>query len=163
MGRKPLATEVKRQKGSFVAKPKRENKLEPKPPKGWPEKTELVLSDPLASQKWSETCQMLDDMNVLSKADRDLLELFCMNWSQYIALLRQVQKSGIVGEMLNHRGEVVLKRSPYQAELSRITDRQAKLLTEFGLTPSSRSRIATVRDTKPESSFDKWIERGGLN
>jgi len=161
MGRKPLATEVKKQKGSFIVQPGRENKLEPKPPKGWPEKTELVLSDPLASQKWDETCQLLEKMMVLSKADRDLLELFCMNYSQYIALLRKVQKSGIVGEMLNHRGEVVLKRSPYQAELSRITDRQAKLLAEFGLTPSSRSRIVTVGDKKPESSFDKWIERGG--
>ncbi len=163
MGRKPLATAVKKHKGSFINQPGRENKNEPLPPKGWPKKTPLVAADPLASAKWDETCQLLQDMDVLTKADKDLLELFCMNYSQYIALLKKIQKIGIITEFTNHRGETVMKRSPYQAELGKITDRQAKLLTEFGLTPSSRSKIATVGSTKPESSFDKWIERGGLN
>jgi len=163
MPRKPLATAIKKQKGSFINQPGRENKNEPVPPKGWPAKTDVVLSDPLASSKWDEICQLLDDMDVLTKADRDLLEVFCINWSQYIALLKQVQKTGMIISSTNNRGETTLRRSPYQAELGKIVDRQAKLLTEFGLTPSSRTRIVTVRDTKPESSFDKWIERGGLN
>lgn len=163
MGRKPLATEVKKQIGSFVAKPGRENKREPKPPVGFPEKTAVVKADKLASAKWDEICQLLDEMNVLTKADSDLLELFCINWSQYIALVKKVAKIGIVSEFVNSRGETVMKRSPYQAELGRIADRQQKLLTEFGLTPSSRTRLVTIRDTKTESPFEKWIERGGLN
>lgn len=163
MGRKPQATEVKKQKGSFLTQPGRENKREPKPPKGWPEKTEMVLLDKRASAKWDEVCKLLASMNVLSKADRDLLELFCMNYSQYIALLKKVMECGMVNQSVNTRGETVTKRSAYQAELGRIQDRQHKLLIEFGLTPSSRTKIVAISDMKSESPFDKWMERGGLN
>ena len=119
--------------------------------------------DERASAKWDEVCKLLASMNVLSKADRDLLELFCMNYSQYIALLKKVMECGIVNQSVNTRGETVTKRSAYQAELGRIQDRQMKLLTEFGLTPSSRTRIVAISDMKTESPFDKWMERGGLN
>ena len=163
MPAKRLATEVKRQKGSFVAKPKRENKLDPKPKKGWPEKTEVVLADPCASEKWDITCQLLHDMNVLTVADRDLLELFCINWSQYIACVKRVSKEGLITEFVNSRGEKVWKRSPWTSELGRITDRQHKLLVEFGLTPSTRSKLVVLKGGESESPFDKWIERGGLN
>ena len=162
-GRKPLATEVKKMNGTFIKNPKYENKKEPKPKKGWPTPTELVSADPKALEKWNETCQILEECNVLTTADRDLLELFCINHSQYYALVEKVAKIGIINEFVNSRGETVMKRSPYQAELGKIADRQQKLLTEFGLTPSSRSRIQTVSDSDAESPFDKWMERGGLN
>lgn len=163
MPKKRLATAVKKQKGSYINQPGRENKREPKPPAGWPEKTEVVLADPLASKKWDDTCKLLEEMNVLTVADRDLLELFCINWSQYIALVKSVAKMGIVNQYEDAKGNQVTKRSAYQAELGRIADRQQKLLLEFGLTPSSRSKLVTIKDTKTESPFEKWIERGGLN
>ncbi len=163
MGRKPMSSAVAKQKGSYINQPGRENKDEPKPPKGWPTMPETVGVDPLAVKKWNETCELLDEMNVLSRADETLLELFCINHSQYIALLKKVREQGIIAEMVNHRGETILKRSPYQSEFARIADRQVRILAEFGLTPSSRTRVAAIRDTKTESSFDKWLDRGGLN
>ena len=59
--------------------------------------------------------------------------------------------------------EKVWKRSPWTSELGRITDRQHKLLVEFGLTPSTRSKLVVLKGGESESPFDKWIERGGLN
>jgi len=162
-GRKPLAKEVHERNGSYVKNPKRRPKKSPTPPKGWPEPTELVKADPKALEKWNDTCEVLQECGVLSKADSNLLELFCINHSMYFALVKKVSTIGMVSEEVDQSGNVVAKRSPWQGELNKIADRQMKLLSEFGLTPSSRTRIQTVKETEEESAFEKWVNRGGLN
>ena len=163
MGRKPLASAIKKRNGAYEKNPNRENKAEPKPPKGRPVKSELVAMDPVASKKWDQVTKTLKEMGVLSKADADLLELFCINWSMYCSLVKKVAEGGCVVTNVNHRGEEILSRSPYSMELAKIADRQMKLLSEFGLTPGSRQNLIVMDKADENSPFDKWIERGGLN
>jgi hypothetical protein len=47
---------------------RRHKTKEPEPPKGWPDKPDHL--DEIASQEWDSVCQLLDDMHLLSKADR---------------------------------------------------------------------------------------------
>lgn len=158
MGRKPLSSATHKKNGSYVKNPQRENKSEPIPVAGTPKMPDTVAADPVAANKWKVVCKMLDDMDVLSTAEGDLLELFCINYSHYVHLLEQVNKTGFAQYVPEG-----LKRNPLAGELAKVTDRHAKLLSEMGLTPSSRTKIGRVEKQDKKSDFEKWTSRGSLN
>ena len=50
-------------------------------------------------------------------------------------------------------GNLQTRRNAYSVELHKYKDEVLKLLTEMGLTPSSRARIALQRDTDDHDDF----------
>jgi len=158
-GRKPLASAIHKKNGSYQKNPQRENKNEPKPPSGAPKMPLTVAGDPAAKRKWAEVIKVLGEMEILSRADKDLLEIFCLNYSHYCALLKAVRDSGFAQQDASG----FFKRNPLAGELAKVTDRQARLLGEMGLTPSSRTRVGKIDKNDEPTSFDRWISNGGLN
>ncbi len=107
--------------------------------------------DPLAKQEWVEITTLLADMNLLSKADRAMIEVYCVSYSRWRRALERVQQ---VGEVILDKTKGKMMTNPYAHVANRMQEEMRKLLIEFGLSPAARSRVRAV-EKKPE---DKWAK-----
>lgn len=163
-GRPRKASEVHKQSGAYKINPKRENKREPKPKSQAPPKPDCVKSDAIANKKWISLCKLLDEIGLLANTDGELLELFCITFSQYRRLLVQVNTSGFT--LISKDGDgVTVKRNPIMVEYKAAADMLRRLIPEFGLSPASRTRlVAVTAEDRKEDPFQAWLKRsGGLN
>jgi len=125
---------------------RRRNTKEPQPPTGWPDKPDYL--DPIASEEWDTICGLLDDMGLLSRADRCAIEMYCSAYSRYRAAEENVRRFGEVIISPKNKYPMI---SPYTTVLNKNLDQCRKLLIEFGLTPASRARMRTAI-TKDEAT-----------
>lgn len=132
-GRKPKPSHLKVLNGSAKKHPDRVNKHEPKAPSGRPPMPRYF--DSVAKVKWKELCDLLDEMGVLSSADRTVLEMCCTAYSEYRKLHATIDNHGRVGDD-GKAHSLTSSLHKYRAEVVRH-------MSELGLTPSSRSRVRT--------------------
>ena len=137
-GRKPQPTAVKEISGAFKKTPHRRNASEPTPPPGSPDCPDYLCD--LAKIEWWYMCGVLDEMGLLSRADRAALEIYCQTFAQWREACQMVAKEGAVVQMQTTAGSIA-KRNPLDILRERTAATCSRLLAEFGLTPSSRSRV----------------------
>jgi len=128
MGRKAKPTSVKILDGSQNC---RINKREPKPPTG-----ELTCPKDFkgaAKDKWHELVSLLSPMGLATRADSDLIQLYCNTWALHVECESQVRQQGVVLE----DG----RRSPWMHEWHRTAEFLRKLSSELGLSATSRAKI----------------------
>ena len=138
-GRKPLPTAIKRLRGTFKINPNRENLNEPRPPARGP--TAPSWLDEYAMQAWDHFADILQEMGLFSVADECALIQLCTAYGNWREATEQARAEGLVCARTNAQGETIIDRSKWDIVARDWFDRFLKLLTEFGLTPSSRSRI----------------------
>lgn len=141
-GPAPLPTALKQLKGNPGKK--KLNKLEPKPKTGEPP-VPRYLSKP-AKREWKRLAKMLLKLGVLTVADGDALAALCEALVLWQQAKEEVRENGITIKTTaatNGKEFQVTKRNPALA----VMETQAKLvksyLQEFGMTPSSRTRVST--------------------
>ena len=135
-GRKPKPTAVKEANGSLRKHPDRRNHHEPQVAKGWPEMPEFVAVDDLAAKCWHSTCRLLDSMGLLTEADQHPVAAYCSDFAQWCTL-REMVAGGSVGQMTQSGDKVRVEAT----QVHKYQDRMFKFWAEYGLTPSSRSRL----------------------
>ena len=138
-GRKPLPTAIKRLRGTFKINPNRENLNEPRPPARGP--TAPSWLDEYAVQAWDHFADILQEMGLFSVADECALIQLVTAYSRWRQASEKVDQYGMVTVRDGSHGAKVIERNRYDLIARDWFDRFLKLLTEFGLTPSSRSRI----------------------
>ena len=151
-GRKPKPTLVKLLAGNPGHRPL--NDREPNAPAGIPDCPDFL--DDEGRAEWLRTCQSLKNMDLLSSADRAAIAAFCVCYSRWVAAERAVQKYGTIVKSPNKGFPM---KSPYLCIAESALEQMRKLATEFGLTPSSRSRIR-VGSEQPENRLDEFLSRG---
>ena len=153
-GRKPLPTAVHEMQGTYKKNPQRRRGSEPQPPPGAPECPGHL--DDVAQEEWAMMCQILSDMGVLSKADRAALELYCQSYSDWRKACENVEKFGQV--LVDTDGDQAqpAKRNPYDLIKERCGAACLRLLVEFGLTPSSRTRVSAT-STKEDDPLAEYL------
>lgn len=149
-GVKPQSSLTRKLTGQDKAHPERVNYAEPTPPSGAPDKPDYFddLKDGgVASASWDRLVKLFGEMGMLNKADATLMELYAVTYSGYRQALVSVTKTGQVLLLrVDENKKMEVRRNPYSVELHKYMDRLAKLLAEMGLTPSSRTRVATTGD-----------------
>ena len=94
---------------------------------------------------------MLRDAGLLTKVDRDALALYCDSYQIYCKALERLTKAEAVIESPNNKHPM---QSPDLAIVNKQREGMRQLLTEFGMTPSSRSRVQVM---PPEGAgADEW-------
>ena len=132
-GRKPKPTALKILEGNPGGRKLNENEPKPRP---------LVPDCPRwlsgkARKVWEKLAPMLGNMGVLTEADEIALAVTCSLYARYKDLERIIDKKGYTGKSSKSG-----KRAMPELAMSRDCLRLLKsFLSEFGLTPSSRSRI----------------------
>jgi P27 family predicted phage terminase small subunit len=141
-GRKPKPTAIKKLAGNPGKR--KLNELEPKP---GPTKAPMprgVL--PKHGQKlWRSLAPKLIKLGVLSEVDLPAFEMMCLHYALARMAMEEVEEIGLT---IEEEGKT--KKNPAMQAFRENAAAYKQLLVEFGLTPSSRSRIvAEVLDEEP--------------
>lgn len=150
-GRKPIPSNLKIIQGTD--RPDRQ-KEEPKPDLEIPN-VPPHLSDE-GKVEWGRISQDLYTLGLLSRIDRAALAGYCEAWADWKFATEMVRELGMViltGQKVTERhglnGELLSTErtggnfieNPYYSIKKRAAELMHKFLTEFGMTPSSRTRI----------------------
>ena len=140
MGRTPEPTAIKIAKGNPGKRPI--NKAEPKPTISIPCCPEFLSKE--AKIEWERVTPELKRLGLISNIDTASLACYCEAYSDLQAAIKT----------LNSEGTILVAASGYKQQHPAVSfKKQAmeqikKFSAEFGLTPSSRSRISV--DIKPD-------------
>jgi len=150
-GRKPKPTALRRAQGNPGHRPL--NKNEPQPT-GIPKCPAHLDAD--AKKEWKRISRELISLGLLTSIDRAALAAYCSCWSRWVNADQQVQKFGAVIKSPKSGFPV---QNPYVGIANTALNHMRRYLTEFGMTPSSRSRIqvAPTEVADPFAEFMKGI------
>ena len=149
--RKPSSLKVLH--GDFEKDPQRENKQEPKPDVGVPLAPKHLGQ--FARAEWARVTKELSSMGVLTKVDRQALEQYCVAYEKWRKALKHVAEYGQVVSIVDDKGNEILRRNPGDVACLEYSRLIHKYLTEFGLTPSSRSRLVVEKETSSRGDLEK--------
>ena len=150
-GRKPKPTALKALAGNPGKRPL--NDSEPKP-SGIPDCPDHL--DEIATAEWDRVSSELVTIGLLTSVDRAALAAYCAAYSRWVKAEKNIQQYGEV-IMTKDKNAV---QNPYVGVANRAMDLMHKFITEFGMTPSSRSRLHVTAPT-PHSD-DPYAEFIGV-
>jgi len=160
-GRRPLPTAVKKLRGN--AGKRKLNDAEPKPKPGDPEMPEGLSA--AAGAEWRSIVPELRQLGVLTKIDGKALAAYCHAFARWMEAEVEIRRLGIVVMEPIFNGEQFLgckyKKNP-AVTISETAQKIMKaFLVEFGMTPSSRSRVRIEKPTEadPMDEFLKAANR----
>lgn len=107
---------------------------------------ELMLSD-AAKKHWKIIAKHLKNSGLLTVVDRPALAMYCEACARWVEANQHIQKNGMV---IKSPGGFPV-HSPYLSISYRAFDEMKKLMVEFGMTPSSRSKVSAA-PTKPKKN-----------
>ena len=148
-GRKPKPTAIKELAGTL--RPDRANPNEPTP-----EPFEKAPRCPThitgeARKTWRKMARLLTGMGVLTGADLHALEAYCTIYARWSDAESQLRTYGV---MMSRDDQ--LFPSPYLRIAEDSLKQMRAWMNEFGITPSSRSRVK-VEKKAPPSDLDEWF------
>ena len=150
-GRKPLPTHLKVIKGT--ARPHRINKKEPKPPLAVPQPPDHL--DERAKAKFSDMAEMLARHGVMTELDVSALARYAVVWCRWIDAETEITKRGPVVKTAG--GNII--QNPFLPIANKCLLQMAQIESEFGLTPSSRSRVRTAEQPGEADPFEEFLNR----
>ena len=140
-GRKPEPTALKLVKGNPGRRPL--PAAEPRPKLG----AEMpAWLSPAAQEHWPIVAEQLTAAGILGDTDGAALALYCEAFARWRHANDQVAKFGPVVKAPS--GFPV--QSPFLAISNKAWEQMAKMLIEFGMTPSSRSRVTATPEEVPD-------------
>ena len=132
-GRKPKPTQMKVVQGTF--RKDRANPNEAKPKKQLPPCPDFLKGT--ARQEYFRIGRKLERIGVLTEVDDIALIGLCQSWAEYLEATEQASKTGML--VKSPSGYPIF--NPYVTLANQALKRVKSFLTEFGMTPSSRSRV----------------------
>jgi P27 family predicted phage terminase small subunit len=151
-GRRPKPSALRILEGTAKGPRKRE----PSAPIGVPPIPERLKVDETALAKWHELAAILTGMGVLTTGDGEALATLCEVHAAEQSCLLQFRAGGAV--MHTDLGGV--KPNPAGPLYRSLVAMKASLLSEFGLTPSSRTKLATQIQTPKDDLEDFFAAHG---
>lgn len=133
-GRKPIPNNLKILHGNPGKRPI--NQQEPKPSPIAP-KCPAHL-DKVAKREWKRVSPQLEAIGLLSRIDMAALAAYCQAYGRWVEAESAIRKHGMLIKSPN--GYPMM--SPYLVISNKAVDQMKSFMTEFGMTPSSRSRIS---------------------
>lgn len=155
-GRKPKPTEIKRAAGNPGRRPL--NNAEPAFARGIGKIPEVLEEDEWAAKEWHRIARELNRAGVVKSVDKAALASYCMAWSRWVGAELELRKEGVVVKTSN--GNLI--QNPRLGVANRAMEQMRQFAVEFGMTPSSRSRIKVEQASEKslaEMLFDAEVEK----
>ncbi|MDL1909714.1 phage terminase small subunit P27 family [Chloroflexi bacterium CFX6] len=147
-GRKPKPTKLKKLEGNPGKR--KLNMKEPKPTVSIPSCPAHLKGE--ARQEWNRIVKELYALGILVQMDRAALASYCGAYGHWVDAEKHLAKEDAV--ILTDKGNLV--QNPYMQIAKRSMDQMVKFAAEFGMTPSSRSRVK-VEQADPEEELEKML------
>lgn len=141
-GPKPKPTELKELEGNPGKR--RINHQEPKPDVAIPECPPHLKG--VARTEWTRLTDELHTLKLITKIDRAALAICCTAWADYVKACNKLDKEGEV--IISDQGGMY--QNPWVAIKKRSMDQVMKFYAEFGMSPSSRTRIKVDAPTEED-------------
>lgn len=142
-GRKPKPIELRVLHGSAADTARAAH---PQPRRVLPRCPDFLTGE--AAKCWKRLARELYDAGLLTTVDRDALAAYCVAFARWRDAEAQVAKKGpvvVTNKQLDADGTQIGGgnpiQNPYLAVANKALEQMSKLAAEFGMTPSSRSRV----------------------
>lgn len=99
----------------------------------------------------------LINLGLLTNLDVNQLAIYCDAYAKYVDATTEIDRNGLVIESINKMGVTNFVTSPYVQIAAKYAEIVKKYCDEFGLSPSSRARMAIPK--KGEDQSDPKEER----
>lgn len=149
-GRKPKPTHLKLLAGNPGKRTL--NAGEPKPRASIP-RCPSHLS-PEAKAEWKRMARRLHGLGLLTELDGTALAIYCQAYGRWVAAEQKLREFGPV---IKSPGGMPMQ-SPFLAIANRAIEQVRSLMTEFGMTPSSRSRISIQSIDEEDDAFEEFLK-----
>ena len=147
-GRKPKPTNLKELAGNPGHRPL--NQDEPKPQTVMMQAPRFL--DDVANKEWRRISRELYPLGLLTKIDRSALAAYCQAYSRWIQASEEIE-----GKSLTLKTENGYEYpNPLLAIINNALEVMRKFGVEFGMTPSSRSRLKVEPPEAPDD-LDKLL------
>ena len=155
MAGKPIPTALKVLRGNPGRR--KLNRREPKPQPGAEFPSWLgALGDPTLREVWTELSALLDRTKVLTEADQEALAQLVHKIALYRTAARAL-KDGCSYQTITETGATMQRQKPEYGIVSDLGKEIRGLLTDFGLTPSARSKVSTVGADESDDPFAEFL------
>lgn len=151
-GRKPLPTQLKLVKGT--ARPHRLNPDEPKPVVATPPPPDHL--DEATAAKFTEMAELLARHGVMTELDVGALARYVVIWRRWLEAEAEVKRRGPVVKTVG--GNII--QNPFLAVANKCLAQMGQIESEFGLTPSSRTRVRMAEPSDTRDPFEDYLNRG---
>ena len=141
-GRKPQPTAIRRANGNPGKRAY--NDAEPQPPKELPD-CPSHLSE-VARAEWDRVAETLHDIGVLTKVDRAALAAYCQAYGRWVEAEEKMKETPA---MLKTPSGYV-QQSPWMSVANKQLEIMGRYMTELGMTPAARTRVAAVEEASQE-------------
>ncbi|MCH8342474.1 MAG: phage terminase small subunit P27 family [Planctomycetes bacterium] len=150
-GPKPLPTQLKLARGSRrVTDP-----LEPIPPVVRP--TRPAHLSRTARSEWDRIAPELERLGLLTKLDRAALAAYCQAYGRWVKAEKEAAMHGLVVKTKD--GNLI--QNPYLSIANKAMRQMHEFLVEFGMTPSSRTRVTVVPPIDPDDPRLRFFRTPG--
>lgn len=126
-------------------------KGEPKPIPKAPDCPSVL--DREGRKEWRRIVAELEPLGLLTRIDMAALAGYCMAYSRWVGAENMIRKHGMLVKSPNGYP----MQSPYLAIANKAIDQMKAFLTEFGMTPASRSRIDLKLDDEKEDAMEALL------
>ncbi len=137
VGRKPTPTADKVARGNPGKRPV--NQREPKPQAGLPRCPSHVTGE--ARREWHRMGKQLEKEGRIALVYRACFAAYCVAYGRWAEAEQRIQDEGLIIKT----GSGHLQQTPYLAISNRAEAQMMKAIAELGLSPSSQSRVSTVK------------------
>ena len=112
-----------------------------------------------AKAAWRQLVPLLETQGTLARIDGNALARYCVLWARWVQAEQVIESKGSTYPLLDEAGNVrCIQQRPEIAIANRLAAVLGKLESEFGMTPSARTRIsvpAPAKDASPKAKFFK--------
>ena len=147
LGRKPKPTHLKLLAGNPGHRPLNEDEPQPTAMETMPSPPDHLTDE--AKKEWLRIVPLLMQSQMISDVDTGAVCAYCQAYGRWVSAEIEVNRTGLVvtGAM---GGQVI---NPYLHVANKALDHLRKLIIEFGMTPSSRSRVTAIPKKKTTNRF----------
>lgn len=148
-GGKPTPTRLKLLRGNPGRRPL--NKAEPAPRVRLPRPPEHLNVE--AKKEWRRAGRFLTQLGLISDIDRAAFAAYCTAWGRWVEAEAALKTYGLMLKSPN--GFPV--QSPYLAVANRALEQMRSLLSEFGMSPASRTRVSGLGPDAGVDPFEDFL------
>jgi P27 family predicted phage terminase small subunit len=156
-GRPPVPTQLKILRGNPGKRKIKQG--EPTPPSDGIEMPEYLGE--VAQRRWAVMLPLLQAVRVMTRADIEALARYCDTYEWWLATRAKLKAEGDTYPILNDKGEVkYVAQRPEVSIAHKLAAQLHALEADFGLTPSSRTKLATQVEVKKDALEEFFSAHG---
>lgn len=150
MGRKPIPTEIKKEKGTLK---KSRTIEEVKPPLSMYPDPPTYLNQ-YGMEVWKDTVPNLISTKLLSKIDEQLIGAYCNEMGRYNEIAMKIKENGVLFKSPKNNWPMA---HPLYAVMKQSLKSATDIGVLFGITPSARTKVPSKEEDTKKAKLEKIL------